>query len=892
MKFTESKTFIFFKKNYSYFSCAAIIIAFFAFAQSAFGIFPFGNTIMASYDQLAQVCPYLEHYFSVLDGTSGLFHTFYVGRGMDLFGILAFCTVSPFSFLFLLAGRTGSLKMVSLVLPLKAVCASASAAWLVKKRFKNIPEYIVSAFGVLYALGGYLFVSNTYINWVDLMIYMPVVAYGFIKYAEGKGIKILALSLAACIYTCFSITCFSFFLIFPIGIIYSLICVEKGEKAKKTAELTVAFALAVAFSLPILLPSLSAYLKAGRNTGMFSKVFTVKADDYEHLYRKFTYILVDGGFIFLSAVHFIRRTRKDKVALFLLVATAIAIFPCLVDESMLLLNFGSYNSYALRFGFLTGILFFYAAARETDLIFAAKRADEKSLKTGIFTAIGLILLGGAIISLVLLFNYILNGKFEDKQPFNSYFPAFAHSEGGLEGTAILFGITVVIFAVLLVFYKFKLINLRSLAAIASLAAISCSCFNTFALVKGDRQGGSLENILNFSRINSQIAEKYNEPYARIKGYDYYISANSPIMAQYYACGLFSSMADAKNLYLPSLLKYRGNGNNSSRTNGGGVFADALLGYGYTVYKKADKSNVKADIMTDTGITVGSYSVYKNTLAFPLAAVISGDAPTDENLNPVEKIKKIYEYLSDGESGFEELELKFKEENGNVKVSYTVPSNSEYYYYNDFTEDMRIKFSGSENLITEYTALSYRETGGTFSKTLTSELGALKIEDVKGRFHVAAISKSAIESLRDKLKAKEVKYELGRNKIIIPEKIRAEKGEKLYLGYADIDGYRVKVNGKTVKTEKNIAEFIVIPLDEGENEVEIKYVSPYYKYIAAGAVMGALISAAIVLIRRKNILYKKVENVLAIAAYAVALAAALFFIAFPLGIYLSKLIGIL
>ena len=892
MDLKKSKTLIFLRKNYSYFAAAAIIIIFFAVSQALFDIFPFGSAVMASYDQLAQVCPYLEHYFSVLDGTSGLFHTFYVGRGMDVFGILAFSSVSPFTFLFLVAGRYGSLKMVSFVLPLKAVCSAITSAWLIKKRFKNVPEYVVSAFGVLYALGGYFYVSNTYMNWVDLMIYMPILVDGFIKFAEGKGIKTLAVSLALCIYTCFSITCFSFFLIFPICILYILICVKSGEKTKKAAELAMAFALAIATALPLLVPSLYAYLKAGRNTGMFDKVFDVKIIDYEHLYRKFTYILVDGAFIFLSIKHFARGLKKDKTTLFLFVAVCVSLFPCVIDESMLLLNFGSYNSYALRFGFLTGILFFVTAARETNEIFKAPRESVKSVKTGIFTAICILLSGVAALSLARLFNYILNGKFEENKAFASYFPAFAHSEGGLEGTAILFGITVVVFTAVTLLFKFRLINIRGGAAVACVVAIACSSFNVAALVKGDRQGGSYENIKRYAEINSEITERYGDKYARIKSYDYYVSANSPIMARYYACGLFSSMADEKNLYLPALFKYRGNGTNSSRSNGGGVLSDALLGYDYVVYKKADKSNAISSVLTETDITVGPYTVYRNTLAFPVAALITGETGEDGDLNPVEKIEKIYEYLSGGERGLEELPLKFTEDEGNVKVTYTIPANSEYWQYNDFPSEMRVKFLNSKNPIPEYGAYQYLESGGTRSVTLTSELSALSAKDVEAHFHVAAITRSKIELLRDKLKAKAVNYDLGRNEIIIPDKIIAERGEKLYLGFADIEGYKITVNGKDVKPEENFADFIVIPLVEGENEVKIKYVSPYFKYIAAGLIFGFVSAAAIIVLRRKENIYSKLEKAIGVAAYAVAAGAALFFAAFPLGIYIVKIIGLL
>ncbi|MBO4323739.1 MAG: YfhO family protein [Clostridia bacterium] len=882
------KVFNFLKNNYAYFIAVPVIFILFGTALASMKIYPFGNAIMASYDLLAQICPFLEHYFSVLDGTSGLFHSFYIGRGMDVFGSIAFCSISPFTFLFLIAGRTNSLNMVSLVLPLKIACASVSAIWFAKKYFKNIPEYIVGAFGVLYALGGYLYVANTYINWVDLMIYMPLLAAGFINFARGKGIKLLAISLALCVYTCFSIACFSFFLIFPIGIAYCLICVEKGEKLKKSAEFAFAFALAVGASLPLLIPSFISYLHAGRNTGIFSTIFTTDAMNFEPLYKKFTYIICDGAFIFFAAMYFIKPFKREKEAKFLLVALLVALFPCVVDESMLLLNFGSYYSYSLRFGFLTGIIIYCVALIGADEFFGDGKVG-KSFKI-IPTIIILLLSAVAAFAVFVFFNYILNGTFEEGKPFYSYFSSFAHSIGGIEGTGPLLGIFLIVACAACLLLKFKMINERLAAIAMCIVAVSCSGFNLFAMVKGDKQSASYGNIMRYAEINEKLSET-NDEYFRIKSYDYYVSADSALIARYYSAGLFSSTADKKNLYLTSLFKYRGNGTNSTRSNGGGVFGDAIMGYKYVVYKSSDKNNAERSYLKDTGIKAGSYLVYENALSFPLASVVKGDKMEFEGLNPVERIGKIYSYLSGGEEGLTELKLTFTENSdGSMKIAYTVPGKSEYWSWNTFTSDMNISFKGSTSKISPYSAYAYLEEGGRRSVTISSANGPLKKEDVEPYFHVSAISLDKIEKLKNILESKKVAYKLVKNGIEFPEKIIAEEGDKLYLSYVDIDGYTAYVNGKKVKTEENGAEFIIIPLNEGENRVELKYSSPYPKYVVIGLLAGAAIVAVILLCKKKyKKIYSAVELPIGVAAVCLAGLLAAFFLAFPLGVYVWKIV---
>ena len=82
----KDKIFPFFVKYYGFFFIPLFVFAVFLVAQASFGIYPFGSAVMSSYDMLAQENPFIEHYFSVLKGESGLFHTFYIGGGMDMFG--------------------------------------------------------------------------------------------------------------------------------------------------------------------------------------------------------------------------------------------------------------------------------------------------------------------------------------------------------------------------------------------------------------------------------------------------------------------------------------------------------------------------------------------------------------------------------------------------------------------------------------------------------------------------------------------------------------------------------------------------------------------------------------------------------------------------------------
>ena len=150
-----------------------------------------------------------------------------------------------------------------------------------------------------------------------------------------------------------------------------------------------------------------------------------------------------------------------------------------------------------------------------------------------------------------------------------------------------------------------------------------------------------------------------------------------------------------------------------------------------------------------------------------------------------------------------------------------------------------------------------------------------------------VSRPNISSLKKKLEGREVEYELKRNEIVLPT-ITAEKGQSLFINYVNIKGYEVKVNGVKREMKTNPTGLMIIPLDDGENVVTIKYRSPYYKYMLAGLAVGAVIVALYLLLTRKfSGFVAKCEKVVAIAAVVLAAALILFFFVFPTGLFLKK-----
>ena len=117
-----------------------------------------------------------------------------------------------------------------------------------------------------------------------------------------------------------------------------------------------------------------------------------------------------------------------------------------------------------------------------------------------------------------------------------------------------------------------------------------------------------------------------------------------------------------------------------------------------------------------------------------------------------------------------------------------------------------------------------------------------------------------------------------------------------MNYVAIDGFTATVNGHKAELIDNGLNFMLVKLDKGENEVVISYSSPYIFYMLIGIALGAAIVALVWLLTKKlkrdGLVYAVLAKIVNIAAYVIAAGVFGFFIAFPTGVFLVKLIALL
>ncbi len=906
-------------------SCAVIFVFIslvFAVALKVNGIYPFGKSVMSSYDMLAQVAPFIEHFFDVIDGKSSLFYSFSIAGGADVFGTLVYCCISPFTFVFLLFGKGNVYYGTSIVLPLKIICIGISAYVYLRKRFKNLSPLWRIALSLSYAFCGYLYVSNTYINWVDILIYIPVLAWGFRKLVKTgqKGTFIVGLCLI--IYTCFSIACFSLLIIYPLAIAYCYIVVPKAEQRKTIVDLVLALCLAVAFSLPVLIPALYAYLVSGRSSGLFNGLFgELKPDP---LYYKISYIFTDGLTLFFTFAYLVKNGVKRPIDRFLLLAALITLMPILCDECCIVLNFGSYNSYAMRFGFLNGFYFLFVAAKflngfaagkevaaeggtdgsETEDISNGKTlnqkpsADNKFLK--IFFPVSLaVLCIGALVG-----GYFLCVAAQGDKIEKWFSSRFAHSLGGLEVTAIVFGIVAIIALYGTFLIKNKKIDRRFFAIIMLVIVCGQSAFYTENLVYGNKK-----ETTDFDRIGvltDFIKTTDDGEYSRIKMKQDYLTADMPFTLHTQAYSVFSSVIDDKNYVPARFFAYGGNGSNTIKSYYGTFFGDCILGNRYYI---SNSSSVERNYTEVVGYDVdkngnkldtGDYRLYKNGYAFPNAFVVggrAGDFDTDDfkNGNLYDKYSVLVKALGGKDAAVDIATSPIRVsalENGAYRLSYTRNELGNYFVVLDFGDKTPAKYSlgsGENKYDVENNSACLYKFGSNYS-TFTLYFGdaTLTADDVRNGVSLYCITDETVKAISAEAQARAGKSKLSAGTISVTAS--AEEGEYLFLNYIALPGHRATVNGKVVDIDDNLLGFMLIPLEKGENNIVVSYSSPYVKYAVFGLIAALLVGFAYLILTKKTMLFgdgfAKVINIAALALCAVVVAV---FMVFPLGVFVYKFV---
>lgn len=916
----------FFDRYYALFFAPLIVMFLYLAALSMANVYPFGDEYTAaSYDLSAQICPFIEHLFDVFQGKSKLTYSYAIVGGADVTGTFLYFFVSPFSFLFLIFGDGMVAYASSIVMLFKVMAVAFAGTWFAKTQFKGIPDYISIAIGVVYTYCGYMFVANTYINWVDFLIYMPFCVWGFKYFVQKDKFLPFSALVAACIYTCFSIACFAMFTVFPALIIYGLLCVEKEKRYHFLSRLCLAFVVALLIALPILLPALAAFTNSARGGGLFENFWygfqtiseeTGLPSDFDSsdflstwsdsLYSKWSYIFSDSIFVVLTAAWFFRRGLKDNFVKFMLIAGVLTLLPTVVDESMNLLNMGSYMSYALRFGFLNAIYFlggaclaiegwcyddFNRAYDGSKLLRKIKKKDlykrtNSVLKTEdeegavsenaggmsevkeekpvrVYESIvskrmhnRTVYVLSAVFVAVAAIAALLIVLFTNNENYVSFWEGLISDSDMLDGLESfsgrfahsLGGLEVVIIPFVL---------------IAVVAIIGCLLM---ALKKISPRMLSIALIVVVGTQvvfynNQLVVGNRSTQHVKVGSYQTLCAELNERDSSYFRVKDFSDS-------LTSAIPFTGN------TNAFSAFSSVLDEDNFVCwplfgYKGNSKNNFKSAHSNNPNRSDEFGDSFLGYKYFFVPESKKTNADNKSYLTPVWALDDNGEPVLDKDGNKVQLS-----DGGYLMYENTIVFPSGY-----VVADGEFKFP-VENI----------DNKDNRKKNQQALYQFLRGKDLQEFTHSQFVTPSSARELSEYLWSKAADVEVGAG--VIRARVRAKAGESLFLNFVASKGYTVTVNGKKAELEENDLKFLAVELEEGDNEVVFTYSSPYVKYMALGAGGGLVALCAVAVVLKKTRLMEVCAPVIAWAGIGIATAVLAFFMLYPTCAFLVKLFMLL
>ncbi|WP_246163793.1 YfhO family protein [Weissella coleopterorum] len=165
----------------SFLGPAIFIAGYFAFR----GVAPFGDNTVLTVDLGQQYIDFIAYLKGSLShDPSRLLYSFSKGLGGNFYSDGAYYLFSPLNLLLLPFSSTGLPVGIFLLTILRYGLASLSMAWSLRlMRWQN--GYMLTMFGIIYALSGWMVVNQLNVIWIDVVILLPLIVAFFERYLAG-----------------------------------------------------------------------------------------------------------------------------------------------------------------------------------------------------------------------------------------------------------------------------------------------------------------------------------------------------------------------------------------------------------------------------------------------------------------------------------------------------------------------------------------------------------------------------------------------------------------------------------------------------------------------------------------------------------------------------------
>lgn len=168
------------------------------------GIYPFGEKCMLHIDMYHQYEPFFTELMDKLKSGGSLLYSFRLGLGSDFVSLFSYYLASPLNWFVALVPDSFVIEFMTVLILVKIGFCGLSFSVYLWNHFEN-RDYAAVVFAAFYALSGYMAAYSWNIMWLDCVAIAPVAVLGLERLVkEGKG-QMYCVSLAAAILSNFYI---------------------------------------------------------------------------------------------------------------------------------------------------------------------------------------------------------------------------------------------------------------------------------------------------------------------------------------------------------------------------------------------------------------------------------------------------------------------------------------------------------------------------------------------------------------------------------------------------------------------------------------------------------------------------------------------------------------
>lgn len=676
---------------------------------------------------------------------------------------------------------------------------------------------------IIYSISPFTIYMYQIIRWMYFPVLFPLLILSLKKLLEEE--KSIGYVFIITYYAMLNVQ-FTFelllFIIFGV-VLYIFKNVKKDERKRKILVLGIYTILALLISSIILLPNITNIISSQRsslNDSYFDVINTKNIfstmDLFDRIFLIFNPIFIS---VILKQIINKKLNLKDNLLIMIILLTITAIY----SPSNLLWHMGSYMCFPVRYSYIISFLHVLYISKYLDI-------NIKKDKINIIDII-LLLINIIIFSLVLIMVYKYNK--EIIEAFESFYLSYFKKE-----TAYKIGnisILILISSTLIIFIK----NNKLKYTLANLLIIILAFSNLYyGLSNTSEYNKEYESLQK-----KQLKQENNLTRTKIK-----TSYNSNAALVDRNPSLQGFLPTISKTYVKSNEEW-GYGNNYiiNGTNGGTIFSDNLLRI---------ENYLDYDIDFPKQLFTKESNYYKSNYIFPFGIIVDNkiNKYNDKETGLLNYQKTISKEIL-GENIFDVLNnnFKFKDKTLVMNIHITTPKILYLEYESEMKYNIGINNKRIDFMRTETPTIVYL---GCFENE-DVEISLIPYEE-KSNYIRPKVATLDVEKYNELIKSynKDL-VKIKDNKIT--GKVEINENKLLFIQIPNIEGWTLKINGKTEKIINTAKGYIGINLKNGKNNIELTFIP---KNLTVGIILSiiGLLLLLIISKLKKIIISSKIKSI--------------------------------